>query len=124
MTVFRVEGTPNARLGIDDLGNVSLEPGNKTIWLNFGQEGRAMSYLDMKVADGLPGAHLKSFDVDPRFLDEIRATAVPESLARRNPGAPIISRDPFPDQYGLRPDQFQRLMESVYQATGKNVRPR
>lgn len=124
VTVFRVEGTPNARFAIDDIGNVALEPGNKTIWLNFGQEGRGLSYLDRKVADGLPGAHMKSFDVDPRFLDEIRATAVPESLARRNPGAPIISRDPFPDQYGLRPDQFQRLMESVYQGTGKNVRPR
>lgn len=124
MTVFRVEGAPNARFAIDDLGNVALEPGNKTIWLNFGQEGRAMSYLDRKVADGLPGAQLKSFEIDARFLDEIRSTAVPERLARRNPGAPIISRDPYPDQFGLRPDQFQRLMESVFQGTGKNVRPR
>ena len=124
MTVFRVEGTPNARFSIDDLGNVALEPGNKTIWLNFGQKGRAMSYLDRKVAEGLPDAHLKSFEVDAGLLDEIRATAVPENLARRNPGAPIISRDPFPDQYGLRPEQFQRLMEFVYQGTGKYVRPR
>lgn len=124
VTVFRVEGAPNARFAIDDVGNVALEPGNKTVWLNFGQEGRAMSYLDRKVADGLPGAQLKSFEIDARFLDEIRSTAVPESLARRNPGAPIISRDPYPDQFGLRPDQFQRLMESVFQGTGKNVRPR
>ena len=124
VTVFRVEGAPNARFAIDDMGNVALEPGNKTVWLNFGQEGRAMSYLDRKVADGLPGTQLKSFEIDARFLDEIRSTAVPESLARRNPGAPILSRDPYPDQFGLRPDQFQRLMESVFQGTGKNVRPR
>lgn len=123
VTVFRVEGTPNARFSIDELDNVGLEPGNKTIWLNFGQEGRAMSYLDRKVVEGLPDAHLKSFEVDARYLDEIRSTAVPESLARRSPGSPIISRDPFPDQYGLRADQLQKLMDSIYQGSGKYVRP-
>lgn len=124
VTVFRVEGAPNAHFMIDEIGNVALAPGNKTVWLNFGQEGRALSYLDRKVADGLPDAHLKTFEVDQLFLDEIRATAVPENIARRNPSAPIISRDPFPDQYGLRPDHLQQMMGYVYQGSGKYVRPR
>jgi hypothetical protein len=102
---------------------VSIAPGDKTIWLNFGQESRASNYFGTKIADGLPGAQLKSFDIDPKFLNEIRSTAVPENLARRNPGSPIISRDPYPNQFGIRSDQFQKLRESIKQGSGKNVSP-
>lgn len=123
VTVFRVEGSNNSRFAINSIGNISIEPGTKTIWLNFGQEGRAFSYLERKISDGLPGAHIKSFDVDAKFLERIRSAAVPENVARRSPGSPIISRDPFPDQYGLKPEQFQDLMNSFYKGSGRYVVP-
>lgn len=54
VTVYRVEGAPNQRLFVDDAGNVSIVPGNNsTIWLNFGEAGRAAAYLSTKVAQGL-----------------------------------------------------------------------
>ena len=38
---------------IDEAGNVSLVPDNDSrIWLNFGQEDRATSYLQTKIDKG------------------------------------------------------------------------
>lgn len=124
VTVYRVEGTPNQRLLIDDAGNVSIAPGNNnTIWLNFGESGRAVDYLSTKVSQGLPDATLKSFDIAPDFLEQVQSQAVPEQFARSFPASPIISADPFPNQFGIRQNQFQQLLDSIYQGTGKNVPP-
>jgi len=101
VTVYRVEGTPNARFAINEQGHVMIEPGSNAIWLNFGRERRAINYFNRKVAAGLPGPRLKSFEVDSRFLDELRSAAIPERLAKKSPSAPIISRDPYPDQFGI-----------------------
>ena len=124
VTVYRVEGSPNQRLIIDDLGNVSIAPGNKsTIWLNFGETGRATDYLSTKVAQGLPDAQLKSFEIYPAFLEQVQSQAVPEQFAHTFPDRPIISADPFPNQFGIRQNQFQQLLDSIYQGSGKNVPP-
>ncbi len=123
VTTYRVEGdvAPNHRLLISETGEVSLVPGNQNmIWLNFGQESRATSYLQQKINAGLPGAQLKSFEVDASFVEKIRADAVPEGLARMNPNKPIISADPYPDQFGIPKDYFEHLLNSIKPGTGKN----
>lgn len=93
------------------------------IWLNFGESGRAVDYLSTKVSQGLPDATLKSFDIAPDFLEQVQSQAVPEQFARSFPTSPIISADPFPNQFGIRQNQFQQLLDSIYQGTGKNVPP-
>jgi len=123
VTVYRVEGEPNQHFLINEEGNVSMVPGEKTVWLNFGEEGRASDYFGKKIAAGLPDVQLKSFEVDVKFLEEVKAAAVPEQLAKTYPGRPLISRDPAPNQFGIRPNQFQQLLDSIIQGTGRNVRP-
>ena len=40
------------------------------LFLNFGSKARAEQYLAQKLAKGLPGAEVKSFEVPKSFLDE------------------------------------------------------
>ncbi|MCE1182633.1 MAG: hypothetical protein LWW81_10075 [Rhodocyclales bacterium] len=90
------------------------------VWVNFGQGGRATQYLETKIGQGLPGAELKSFEVDASFLERVRADAVAEKFARQNPGKPIISRDPYPDQFGIPKTYFDDFMKSIKPGTGKS----
>lgn len=62
VTVYRVEGTPNKRLFIDDDGDVTIL-GNTTLYLNFGSKKRAIQYLQQKIERGLSGAEIKQFRV-------------------------------------------------------------
>jgi hypothetical protein len=117
--VFRVEGTPNTRILLGEGGAVGIVEDGTTLWLNFGSKARAEQYLSQKIAKGLPDATVKSFDVPKSLLDDIRASAVPESMAKQFPNRPIISRDPAPDQFGLRPDQIKELLDRIIQGTGR-----
>jgi hypothetical protein len=68
----------------------------------------------------LPGAEVKSFEVPKSFLDELRASAVPEALAGQNPGKPlIVDVTKAPNQFGLRPEQVEALRKAIIQGTGK-----
>ena len=62
---------------------------------------------------------MKSFEVDSSFLDQVRSDAVPERVARQYPDKPIISADPWPDQFGVPKSYFDQLMDSIIQGTGK-----
>ncbi|WP_165359304.1 hemagglutinin repeat-containing protein [Achromobacter agilis] len=117
--VFRVEGAPNTRILLGEGGTVGVLENGSTLWLNFGSRARAEEYLGQKVVKGLPEATVKSFEVPKSLLDDIRASAVPESMAKQFPDRPIISRDPAPDQFGLRQDQIKELLEKVIQGTGR-----
>jgi filamentous hemagglutinin len=117
--VFRVEGTPNTRILLGEGGAVGIVEDGTTLWLNFGSKARAEQYLSQKIAKGLPDATVKSFDVPKSLLDDIRASAVPESMAKQFPNRPIISRDPAPNQFGLRPDQIKELLDRIIQGTGR-----
>ena len=68
---------------------------------------------------GLPGAKIKSFEVPKSFLDDLRAAAVPERMARQFPNRPIIV-DPTKaaDQFGLRAEQIKALQKAIIQGTG------
>ncbi len=115
--VFRVEGIPNRRLVIGSDGSVNVL-GSNVLWLNFGQRGRALSYLRKKINQNLPGAELKSFLVPNSFLDRLRRTAVTEPLRKRFPNNPIRSADPFPDQYGLPGAIINELINVIVPGSG------
>src|SRR5258708_29763638 len=106
----------NACMGAGRRGQVSLARGNKTIWLNFGDSARAASYFARKIQQGLPDVQLKSFETDVEFLRRLQATAVPELFAPGFPNRPIISSDPYPNHFGIRPNQFQQLLHSITKA--------
>ncbi|MBI2685207.1 MAG: RHS repeat protein [Acidobacteria bacterium] len=118
-TVFRVEGAANTRLGIGPNGSVSIE-GSNMLFLNFGQEGRAQQFLQHRVAQGTDAAQIKSFEVPTSFLQDLRKSAVPESLARQNPNAPIrVDATKAPDQFGLRPAQIEALRKVIVPGSGR-----
>ncbi|MBW4603682.1 MAG: hypothetical protein KME29_29965 [Calothrix sp. FI2-JRJ7] len=119
-TVYRVEGTPNARVSIKPGGQVAIQ-GNNSLFLNFGQRARAEDYLARKVEQRLPDARIKSFKVPRNFLNEIRTSAVDESLAKKSfPDRPFrVDVTKAPDQFGLRKPQIQTLRSNIIQGSGK-----
>jgi hypothetical protein len=123
--VYRVEGTPNTRVFIGENGEVAIVDAYKTLYLNFGDRARAEQYLAQKLNPNqklgpLPGAEVKSFEVPKSFVDELRSSAVPEALAKQNPGKPIIvDVTKAPDQFGLRPEQIEALKKAIIQGSGK-----
>jgi hypothetical protein len=67
---------------------------------------------------------IKSFEVPDSYLDELRSTAVPERLSRKNRdnrNKPIVvDIKQAPDQYGLRTkEQIDQLRNVIIQGTGK-----
>lgn len=119
MRDYRVEGSTNQRLDLDTVGNVTLRDTEAVVWINFGQEARALDFLNRRIGQGLPDATIRSFDVDAGLVQRLRSSAVPKGLAKELPSAPIRSADPFPDQFGLRLDQFNDLRRSIIQGTGR-----
>ncbi|MHB0968392.1 MAG: RHS repeat-associated core domain-containing protein [Thermoanaerobaculia bacterium] len=121
--VFRVEGTPNTRIFISESGNVTVL-GDDMLFLNFGSRARAEAFFARRLEQGMPSVMIKEFDVPYSFLDDLRAAAVPERLARQFPDRPILV-DPTkaPDQFGLRPEQIRALQGAVVQGTGTTGRP-
>ncbi|MCH8512755.1 MAG: RHS repeat-associated core domain-containing protein [Kiritimatiellae bacterium] len=117
-TVYRVEGMPNTRITIGEGGQVTVQ-GDQMLFLNFGDKQRAQAFLNQRLGQGMPGAQMKSFEVPASFLDDLRAAAVPESMAKQFPGRPILV-DPTKaaDQFGLRPDQIKALQEAIIQGSG------
>jgi hypothetical protein len=53
--VFRVGGSANSRLDIDELGNVAIK-GDKILLLNLGDDARAGEFFAQRTAQGLEGA--------------------------------------------------------------------
>ena len=119
LTVYRVEGLANTRVIIGSSGEVAIQ-GEQTLFLNFGSKARAEEFLAKRLQQGMEGASVKQFQVSRKFLDELRASAVPESMAKQFPGRPIIA-DPTKacDQFGLRPEQIEQLTEFIKSGSGK-----
>ncbi|MDO9384544.1 MAG: RHS repeat-associated core domain-containing protein [Hyphomicrobiaceae bacterium] len=118
VTVFRVEGAANQRLSIEG-GQVVVE-GKSMLFLNAGQRSRAEEFLAKRLDQGMSDAKVKSFDVPESYLDKLRSTAVPESMASTSPKSPLLV-DPSkaPDQYGLRKEQINELRDAIIQGSGK-----
>ena len=124
---FRVEGTPNMRVYIDEAGTVVILEPNKAFYLTFGDRARAEQYLAQKLGPGqklgpLPNGRIKSFEVTKQFVDELRAQAVMEAELHADPsmkGRPLIG-DPEQsnDSFGLSPEPIQHLEREIIQGTG------
>ncbi|HEY4176751.1 MAG TPA: SpvB/TcaC N-terminal domain-containing protein [Kofleriaceae bacterium] len=111
--VYRVEGSVNQRLVIDSAGNVSVQ-GRKMLFLNFGDAARAEQFLATRVAQGMEGVTVKSFQVPTSFVDELAASAVPESMARQFPNSPLaVDVTRAANQFGLRPAQIEALERAI-----------
>jgi hypothetical protein len=121
VTVYRVEGAPNTRILISETGDVIVQ-GRQALFLNFGSIERAEEYLAMKIQKGLPDAVIKSFEVPQGFLDALRSAGVTEAVANKsgNRGRPIVvDVTKAPDQYSLRRQWIDRLIESIIPGSGK-----
>lgn len=118
-TVYRVEGSGNNRILIDNNGNVGIQ-GDQTLFLNFGQKARAEQFLQKRFDQGFTDTSIKTFDVRNSFVNEIRQQSVPENMARQFPDRPInVDTTKAPDQFGLRPNQFDNLNNAIIPGSGK-----
>jgi len=118
--VFRVEGSPNARIAIGPRGGVAIADETNTLFLNFGSRARAEQFFAQKLGQGLPGAKIKSFEVSQAFLEQLRGAAVAEPKAAMAPGRPLrVDVTKAPDQFGLRPQQIKALKDAIKPGTGR-----
>jgi hypothetical protein len=118
--VYRVESDQNARVIVGEAGEVLISPTDNMLFLNFGQRSRAEQFLAQRRATTSPGLGIKSFEVPRDYLNELRESAVPESLAHCNPDRPLaVDINKAPDQLGLRPDQIMKLIHEIIQGTGQ-----
>jgi RHS repeat-associated protein len=116
--VFRVEGPGNERLDISPSGDVAIN-GSNMLFLNFGQEDRAQDFLERRQAQGHEGDVIKTFQVPTSFVDELRATAVPESKKKLFPTSPlVVDTNAAVDQFGLRASHFGNLLNNVIPGSG------
>lgn len=108
---------------IGDNGQVSIT-GNTTLYLNFGDKARALEFFEKRGSQNMDGAAIKTFEVPHSVLDDLRNTAVKESVARlpENKGKPVMA-DPTKakDQYGIRPEKLEELKDKIIQGTGRNA---
>ena len=99
---------------------VKVQDKNKVLFLNFGDENSAAEFFEKRVSQRLDGVKIKSFEVSENFLNYLRQAAVPEQLAREFPNAPIaVDVTKALDQYGLRPQHIEMLIDAIIQGTGK-----
>jgi hypothetical protein len=117
--VFRVEGSGNRRINIDEAGNISVR-GNGMLFLNFGDEQRAASFLDRRLTQGFSDTVVKTFDVPTSYVDQLRSVAVPEDMARLFPESPlVVDVNQAADQFGLRSNHFPDLLDNVVPGSGR-----
>ena len=121
--VYRVEGVANARIVIGEGGTVAIADSERMLFLNFGSRARAEEFLARRVAQGMEGAAMKGFKVPSSFLDDLRSSAVDESLAGQFPGRPlIVDTTKAADQFGLRAAQIEELRKAILQGTGETIK--
>ncbi|MFC7918363.1 RHS repeat domain-containing protein, partial [Streptomyces sp. NPDC057386] len=119
-TVYRVEGAGNQRIKILEGGYVTIKNSRKAIFLNFGVSKRADEFLAKRISQGFSDTKVKSFEVDGSFLSWLRESAVPESMAKDFPNAPlVVDVTKAVDQYMLRPEHMERFFDSIQQGSGK-----
>jgi hypothetical protein len=126
--VFRVEGSGNARLLIDEMGHVEIPTvltqqgrgSERVLFLNFGDAVRAQEFLTQRLTQGHIDDVIKSFEVPKTFLEELRRIAVPQRLKEQFPNRPEIA-DPTKtiDQFGLTAEQIEQLRSIIVPGSGR-----
>ena len=90
------------------------------LFLNFGEEARAQEFLAQKVAGGLPGATVKSFEVDAGMLERLQSEAVPQSFGKLYPDRPqLVDITKAPNQFGIPSNYFEDLLKAIKPGSGK-----
>jgi hypothetical protein len=80
---------------------------------------RARAFAARRLEQGYSGTVIKTFDVPTSYVDALRASAVPERLARRFPDRPFaVDVNQAADQFGLRPANFSELMSNIIPGSG------
>jgi hypothetical protein len=99
---------------IEGLGKAKKAHGD--LYLNFGDEARALEYWAQKDAQGL-ATDIKVFSVPRTFLESLRRTSVPQNLGKSYPLRPVrVDETKAADQFGLRAPQIrelERILNSV-----------
>jgi hypothetical protein len=118
---YRVEGTPNTRIGIDPEGNVSFS-GRSMLYLNGGQRRRALDFYDQKVRGGLPEPQVKSFRIDKPALERLRSMTVEQTDDLARTSSHRVDTTLARDQFGLRRWDYRELEKSIVPGSGRIVR--
>jgi len=120
--VYRVEGTANTRLNISDSGDVSII-GDKELYLNFGDEQRALDFYQRRLDQGMQDVSLQSFEVDSDFLDQVRQSAVPQSVGKLFPEQPqAVDVTVANDQFGFPSNWFSIIENHMMPGSGRIMR--
>jgi hypothetical protein len=121
VVTYRVEGTPNTRIGIDPEGNVSFS-GRSMLYLNVGQRRRALDFYDQKVRGGLPEPQVKSFRIDKPALERLRSMTVEQTDDLARTSSHRVDTTLARDQFGLRRWDYRELEKSIVPGSGRIVR--
>lgn len=109
-TLYRVQGGGSKMRFIIEGSNKLSIAGEDMLFVNIGQEGRALEFLAKRGDDAV----LVKFNINKSFVDKIRKEAVPQNLGRQNPGKPqIVDPTKAIDQYGVPKQYFEELLKNV-----------
>ena len=129
VTVYRVEGPGNAKVHIDNAGNVRIPDKDKMLHISFGKPDHAEHFLEKTKVRGHSDNVIKAFDVPESVVKDIQNQAVPQRQARNFPDAPQID-DPSvskalgmnkEDVLGLRGPQIEALEKNAIPGTGRTL---
>ncbi len=108
-TLYRVQGGGSKMRFIIESNKLSIA-GEDLLFVNIGQEGRALEFLAKRGDDAV----LVKFDIKMSFVDKIRKEAVPQNVGRQNPGKPqIVDPTKASDQFGIPKEYFEELLNNV-----------
>jgi hypothetical protein len=66
------------------------------------------------------GTVIKTFEVPDSYVEQLGASAVPESLARMFPESPFtVDVNHATDQFGIRPSGFDDLLDHIIPGSGE-----
>ena len=106
---YRVQGGESKeRILVTSNGNIEIQ-GKGMLFLNFNQETRALEFLARRG----DRSYMVRFAVESAFLGFLRDISVDEDKARLYPDRPIKVDTHYPDQFGIRSNLFDELLEHV-----------
>ena len=92
--------------------------GDARLYVTFDDLGRAQAY----VANNRPGAQVVAFDIDPGFVDRVRANAIEQADADLFPNAPQIADPTKTDSsFGLPQAWFDEFVDASVPGSGRIV---
>lgn len=111
--LYRVQGGGSKLRFIYDEAKNSLNiSGDDMLFINIGQEGRAMDFLAKRGDEAV----ILKIKVNKSFTDKLRKDAVPQNQGRLHPGKPqMVDPTKAPDQFGVPKEYFDDLLKNIDQ---------